>query len=221
MYIQGLTIRTSAGRLAVRRTPMAIKLPGMKQEGDVAKDIQNFNSIHREVIRRHFRGDPFTVISEELSITPRWAKEIVASAQGQEMLEVLSSNADIDTIDIEQEKQRGAAESVGLLRQMVTGTDTASSLKLKAAQTLMASAGHGPIQKMVGQMHNTHEGRLAFEEFKRRSDEVDKIIEARAVPLEHYTPPTPAPAELSTSKVDPTFGPRKEPTDATREETNT
>ena len=74
---------------------MAIKLPGMKQEGDVAKDIQNFNSIHREVIRRHFRGDPFTVISEELSITPRWAKEIVASAQGQEMLEVLSSNADI------------------------------------------------------------------------------------------------------------------------------
>ena len=187
---------------------MSIKLPGMSQPDTIQRDLQNFNGIHREVIRLHFRGTPKTAIATELNVTVKWVREIIESTQGQELLETLQTNADIDEIDIEQEKQRGAAESVGLLRKMVNGVDTADSLKLKAAQTLMASAGHGPIQKMVGQLGGSSEGKIALEEFRRRAEEVDRIIEARVVPLEHYKPPEISTAEVGATSKEPVFGPR-------------
>jgi len=133
-------------------------------------DVKQLWDSHHEIVRRIALGENNQQVAEAMGITPQTVSNIRNSPLAREKVEELKGSMDEKVKQIFERIQGLQHLALDTLEKVITGQmdeDPMPALKTKAATTVLAMGGNGPIQK--AQTQNLHITRNELEVIKERA----------------------------------------------------
>jgi len=124
---------------------------GRLADGNRKYSLQRLQSVHMEILRRHFVGQKSCEIAKDLGISEVTVSYTINNPLAQEVLENLQAGADASAADVQGRIKELAVDAVEVLEEMMTPI-APPALRLRAATDVLDRAGHGAVKKVEGRV---------------------------------------------------------------------
>lgn len=106
--------------------------------------IKNLWQLSHEILNLSLLGYKASLIAAVLGCTTATVSNTINSRLGQEKLALMRSSRDVETMEVAKEIEKMVPKALRIYDEILEGESASLSLKKQTADTIMATAGHGP-----------------------------------------------------------------------------
>ena len=121
---------------------------GKFPSGNRQYNIQRLQSVHREILRRHFVGQKSTEIAEDMGLSAATISYTINNPLAKEVLADLNEGADANVVDVAARIHEIAEDAVEVLATFVEDDLIPPAIRLRAADSILDRAGHTPVKRI-------------------------------------------------------------------------